>query len=382
MTNGPRTQQDGLSGLPGWVSSGVRHYLAHTEAGRPIRDLARHEGCHASTVLRQIRKVEQRREDPLVDAALTALARARRQKAEAGPKAPDTGAGMRPAIGPEAPPSGLADPRRLHDEARRVLGRMCETGAVLAVAEDMEKAVVVRNAEAGSGMRTAVVDRDVAGALALNDWIAGTGKGRVRRYMITGAGRTALNRLLAEGANAARNRMEGGFAEAPAVFGGQPMVDAPDAEGRGRRMRYGAVESPLVALARRRDRDGQPFLTDDLVRAGERLREDFELAQIGPSVTQDWDAFLVAGVDAPAPGPGQAGNGPDAAHARVQEALSELGPGLSDVALRCCCMLEGLEQAEKRMGWSARSGKIVLRIALQRLKRHYAGPTARDYLIG
>ncbi len=52
-------------------------------------------------------------------------------------------------------------------------------------------------------------------------------------------------------------------------------------------------------------------------------------------------------------------------------ALRELGPGLGDVALRCCCYLEGLERAEKRMGWSARSGKIVLRIALQRLKRHY-----------
>jgi hypothetical protein len=55
----------------------------------------------------------------------------------------------------------------------------------------------------------------------------------------------------------------------------------------------------------------------------------------------------------------------------VAQALSDLGPGLSDVALRCCCFLEGLEMAEKRMGWSARSGKIVLRIALQRLKRYY-----------
>jgi hypothetical protein len=41
------------------------------------------------------------------------------------------------------------------------------------------------------------------------------------------------------------------------------------------------------------------------------------------------------------------------------------------MVLRCCCYLEGLETAERRMGWAARSGKIVLRIALQRLKRHY-----------
>ncbi|NJM83749.1 MAG: helix-turn-helix domain-containing protein, partial [Tabrizicola sp.] len=51
--------------------------------------------------------------------------------------------------------------------------------------------------------------------------------------------------------------------------------------------------------------------------------------------------------------------------------IARSGPGLGDVALRCCCFLEGLEVAEKRLGWAARSGKIVLRIALQRLRRHY-----------
>ena len=59
------------------------------------------------------------------------------------------------------------------------------------------------------------------------------------------------------------------------------------------------------------------------------------------------------------------------ARKRVADAMAELGPGLSDVVLRCCCYLEGLETTEKRLGWSARSGKIVLRIALMRLKRHY-----------
>jgi hypothetical protein len=68
--------------------------------------------------------------------------------------------------------------------------------------------------------------------------------------------------------------------------------------------------------------------------------------------------------------------GPMAARDRVGKALSYLGPGLADSALRVCCFLEGLEACERRMGWSARSGKVVLKIALQRLSRHYgcAGP--------
>ncbi|MGR3586598.1 MAG: DUF6456 domain-containing protein, partial [Pseudooceanicola nanhaiensis] len=55
----------------------------------------------------------------------------------------------------------------------------------------------------------------------------------------------------------------------------------------------------------------------------------------------------------------------------VAGALRDLGPGLGDVVLRCCCYQQGLETAEQTLGWSARSGKIVLRIALQRLRRHY-----------
>ncbi len=76
------------------------------------------------------------------------------------------------------------------------------------------------------------------------------------------------------------------------------------------------------------------------------------------------------------------GGGPDGARDRVASALRDLGPGLGDVVLRCCCFLEGMEQAEKRMGWSARSGKIVLKIALQRLKRHYDGLGNNAGLIG
>ena len=45
--------------------------------------------------------------------------------------------------------------------------------------------------------------------------------------------------------------------------------------------------------------------------------------------------------------------------------------GMGDIVLRVCCFLEGIEMTERRLGWSARSGKIVLRLALIRLQRHH-----------
>jgi len=88
-------------------------------------------------------------------------------------------------------------------------------------------------------------------------------------------------------------------------------------------------------------------------------------------VAQNWERFLTGGMRGGFSNDSGVGDGPTGARDRVSEALRDLGPGLGDVVLRCCCYLEGMETAERRMGWSARSGKIVLRIALQRLKQHY-----------
>ncbi|TMV08663.1 helix-turn-helix domain-containing protein [Ruegeria sediminis] len=365
-----------VSSVPAWVPEGAQRYLAHTEAGRSIRDLARSAGCHASTVLRQIRRIEMRRDDPLVDAALQSLAAHLAAPRREG--VPHGGVWMRPD---EMPEDEAQQAEAFDREALRVLRRLCEAGAVLAVAEDMDKAVVVRDGGETGATRTAVVDSEVAQALALNDWISCNKPGRISRYHITPLGRSAYGQLVANAENRARSRNDLGFAEVRAPFApqGHGFIDEGD---RPRRLRYSLTESPLIALARRRDRDGQPFLDEALVRAGERLREDFELSQIGPQIAQNWDRFLTGGVSSDPVSDAHAGRGPAAARERVARALSDLGPGLSDVALRCCCYLEGLELAEKRMGWSARSGKIVLRIALQRLKRHYDGQAERDRLIG
>ncbi|MGR3546983.1 MAG: DUF6456 domain-containing protein [Roseovarius sp.] len=350
--------------MPGWVPHGALHYLAHTETGAPIRALARQAGCHASTIMRQIRRIETRRDDPLVDAALRRLGAVRRAlDCTAGPPAGKTATMTNPA-------TPLLDEDTFAAEALRVLRRLHETGAILAVAEGMEKAIVLRETDTGPGARTAAVDSAVAQAMALKDWIAPGSTGRVTRYHITSAGRAALRRMIEDQGAGAH-----GFAEDQTAFLG--MASGPEAEEGAdtdvapRRGRYCLSESPLSALARRRDKSGAPFLNEGLVHAGERLREDFELAQMGGEVTQNWDHFLTPGAKPSGRREGSGSMAAAEARKRVAGAMAELGPGLSDVVLRCCCYLEGLETTEKRLGWSARSGKIVLRIALMRLKRHY-----------
>lgn len=250
-----------------------------------------------------------------------------------------------------------------------MLRRLAEPGAVMAIAPEMDKAAVLRELPDGRSLRTAVLDRSVAQAFTLKDWITCRKPGRVSTYEITSVGRAALRRMVEE-----EERQRQGMAEAGQSFGDQhrdwgerEVMD----DGGPRRVRYNMAESPVGVLGRRRDRDGKPFLESDLVEAAERLREDFELAQMGPRVAQNWDRFLTGGDRGSYQPDGGIGEGPSVARARVAAALRDLGPGLGDVALRCCCFLEGLEVAEKRMGWAARSGKIVLRIALMRLRRHY-----------
>lgn len=357
--------------VPAWVPEGAQRYLAHTEAGQSIRELARGAGCHASTVLRQIRRVEMRRDDPLVNAALQTLAQRHFPQRDGLAAAPRTE--MQKEDGqPE-----------FEREAIRVLRRMCEAGSVLAVAEDMDKAVVVRDSRGTGSTRTAIVDSATAQVLALQEWISCDKPGRISRYRITATGRTALGQLIAKAENRARRMRETGFADAQSPFQHRlaGSVSAEDSEDGRRRVRYGVAESPLAALARRKDRNGRPFLDDELVRAGERLREDFELAQLGANVTQNWDSFLTGGGTRDT-SPGSALPAGSEARGRVTRALSDLGPGLSEIALRCCCYLEGLEQAERKLDWSARSGKIVLRIALQRLKRHYEDAVQANAMIG
>src|SRR3954453_1368437 len=108
--------------------------------------------------------------------------------------------------------------------------------------------------------------------------------------------------------------------------------------------------------------------------AGERLRGDWERAQLSPSVTMAWDAAPVArGRGGSAAEPDLTGAQLDAKR-RFEDAVASAGPGLADILWRVVCAGEGMRDAETALGWQARAGKLVLTLALDRVAAYYKVP--------
>lgn len=143
-----------------------------------------------------------------------------------------------------------------------------------------------------------------------------------------------------------------------------------DGEGRGQVRVVNLAESPLAWLASRKGPDGKPFLSGPQVEAGERLREDYNRAQLMARVTVDWTLPLSGNARSTDRGL-TISEAALAARQRVQGALAAVGPGLDDILVRVCCHLQGLEEAEKLLRWPPRAAKIVLAIALESLAKHY-----------
>lgn len=125
------------------------------------------------------------------------------------------------------------------------------------------------------------------------------------------------------------------------------------------------AESPLGWLKAR------GLVSDRQFDAGERLRTDWETAGLGARVTMRWDEAPISGGRR---GPGVAIDPTLAqisAKRRMEAAMAAAGPGLRDVLWRVVCACEGLEGAEKALGWPKRAGKLVLLMALDRVADHY-----------
>ena len=126
-----------------------------------------------------------------------------------------------------------------------------------------------------------------------------------------------------------------------------------------------AAESPLGWLFAR------GLVTRRQFDAGERLRRDWERAQLAPRVTMAWDSAPVAsGRGGSAPGSDSNGAQIDAKR-RFEDAVASAGPGLADILWRVVCAGEGMREAESALGWPARAGKVVLTLALDRIAAYY-----------
>lgn len=130
------------------------------------------------------------------------------------------------------------------------------------------------------------------------------------------------------------------------------------------------AESPLAWLHRRKGRGGAALIGDEEFQAGERLRADFWFAGMSPRVTADWSA-IPSGSGSNAAGGSELRDSVAGAQQRVRRALAAVGPELAGILIDVCCHLKGIEAAEAKAGWPQRSGKVILRIALQALARHY-----------
>ena len=138
-------------------------------------------------------------------------------------------------------------------------------------------------------------------------------------------------------------------------------VRGPTTGRRRRSVTVNAAESPLTWLHAR------GHLDDRLFEAGERLRADHERAALGPNVTMRWDPVWIKG--------GEAGLSATerqiAAKERFDAAMLAAGRGLTDILWRVVCGGDSLPAAEKGLGWPTRSGKLVLKLALDRVADFY-----------
>jgi hypothetical protein len=125
------------------------------------------------------------------------------------------------------------------------------------------------------------------------------------------------------------------------------------------------VESPLGWLLSRR------LVSQRQFDAGERLRADWECAQLPPRVTMAWDSAPVSSRRGGSTAEPDLNGAQIDAKRRFNDAIAHAGPGLADILWRIVCAGEGMRDAETALGWPARAGRLVLSLALDRVANYY-----------
>ena len=133
-------------------------------------------------------------------------------------------------------------------------------------------------------------------------------------------------------------------------------------------MKQHLVERELTSEGPRRSGGVAPRRRSVTVNLAESPLADYERAQIAPGVTMRWDPVRIRSTNDGVLSPGER---QVAARQRFDGAIAAAGKGLQDILWRVVCACETVTAAEKELEWPARSGKLVLRLALERVADFY-----------
>ncbi|TDR88939.1 DUF6456 domain-containing protein [Enterovirga rhinocerotis] len=245
----------------------------------------------------------------------------------------------------------------LSKAAERLLAALAAADASVRPDPSRDGYVIVQASRGGVSLGRGAHPDAVLAELLSRDLVESRPAGRA---VIGEAGRAWLRRAAA--------RREGGAADAFAAQHRELAAANVEGDVGSDRVSVNHRESPLAWLRRRRDRDGEPLIDAAAFEAGERLRRDLTFAGMLPSVTARWEGAIGGGG---LRDPASATDAVIAARQRVRAALGAVGGDLSDLLLDLCGFLKGLETIERERRWPPRSGKIVVRLALGQLARHY-----------
>lgn len=235
-------------------------------------------------------------------------------------------------------------------EIGRILRRLGSGGARLRPAPGS----VYRIETGGEPAKQMRVDAETVAELRRRDLVEGADDALV----LSPTGRAFLRRALAGG----DFRAQHGELEPATIV---------DDDGASRQITVDRGESPLAWLRSRRGRDGRPMVDAVEFAAGERLRSDYTRGNMMPRVTANWSAAVAGGRRDGAGGMADLTDAALAARRRVERAVAAVGPDLGGLLVDFCCFLKGLEDIEREHLWPPRSAKVVLRMALSALARHY-----------
>lgn len=130
--------------------------------------------------------------------------------------------------------------------------------------------------------------------------------------------------------------------------------------------------APLLKLYNRQRNMAHKYLSETHLQAGQKLFDLFVKANLRPNVTMNWEN-LQSVKQSHHTGGKDMGFSETTYIARreLYESLSHVGQEFSAILVEICLFGNGLEATEKAMNWPARSAKLLLTMALDRLAEYY-----------